>query len=80
MSDFIWIGTLMGAAVGFLHFLQTLTARLGKPGTSAIRTLWQALWNWALWTLFGAYVLFFWLIGLILYSVFGRSTGRTKTQ
>ena len=80
MSYFIWIGTLMGAAVGFLHFLQTLAARFGKPGTSPIGTLWQALWIWALWALFGAYVLFFWLIALILYSIFGRSKEKANTR
>jgi hypothetical protein len=80
MIDFIWFGTLVGAILGFCHFLQTLVSRLGKPGTSAIGTLWQALWNWALWTLFGAYVFFFWLIGLALYFVFGRSARKAHTQ
>lgn len=67
MGDFIWYGTLLGTAEGFLHFLQTLASRLGKPGLSTIKTVWQALWTWALWTMFGAYVLAFWIIGLVLY-------------
>lgn len=73
MSEFIWYGTVLGAILGAFHFLHILFSRLGQPGTNLIGTLWQGLWTWALWTLFGAYVLAFWLLGLVLYLIFGRT-------
>ena len=80
MSEIFWIGTILGAALGGIHFIQTIATRLGKPGTNAIATFWQALWNWALWTLFGAYLLVFWTLGLALYALFGHTRGKARAR
>lgn len=69
MSGFFWIGACLGAVIGLLHMLHVLATRLGQPGLSIAKTLWQVAWIWALWTLFGAYVLAFWILGALLLGV-----------
>ena len=69
MSEFILIGALLGAAVGLLHLAHTLATRLGQPELNPIKTLWQGLWVFLLWTAFGAYVLAFWIVGLVCMAV-----------
>ena len=80
MGEFIWYGTLLGAALGGLHFIQFLVSRLGKPGTSLAGTVWHGLWNWVLWAVFGAYILLFWVLGAVLYLLFGRSAAKRATR
>lgn len=65
MSFFFWVGTALGTVVGFLHMLQVLLVRWGRPGLNSYKTLWQALWTFVLWAAFGAYVLAFWLLGAL---------------
>lgn len=65
MIDFLWTGTLIGAVVGFLHMLYVFATRLGRSELKPAKTLWQGIWTWAFWILFGAYVLTFWVVGLI---------------
>lgn len=65
MNTFLLAGTVLGAFIGFCHMLIVLAARLGRPEFGTSKTVWQGIWTWGLWTLFGAYVLAFWLIGLI---------------
>lgn len=65
MSEFLALGALIGALIGLLHMLHTMMARLGQPGLDPLKTCWQGLWTWGLWTLFGAYVLAFWVLGAI---------------
>ncbi len=79
MSDFLWVGTVLGAVLGLLHMLHTFATRLGRPGLSPVKTLWQGSWTWALWTLFGAYVLAFWLLGLVCLGV-SRVLHHTRGQ
>ena len=68
MDLFLWIGSAIGAALGFLHgvyLYRKITARASAGGATGInvRGLYYAVWTFALWTLFGSYVLAFWLIG-----------------
>ena len=65
MSEFLLAGTVLGAAVGFVHMLYILSRRLGRPGLSMPKTLWHGIFTWCLWALFGAYVLAFWILGLV---------------
>jgi len=65
MSEFLWVGMTLGAVIGLLHMLHTFATRLGRSGLSSVKTLWQGIWTWALWTLFGAYLLVFWILGLV---------------
>lgn len=65
MTEFLWTGTVVGAVIGLLHMLHTFATQLGRPGLHPLKTLWQGVWTWGVWTLFGAYVLAFWIVGLI---------------
>ena len=65
MIDFLWAGTVVGAVVGFLHMLYTFATRLRRPGLDPLKTFWHGIWTWVLWTLFGAYVLAFWIVGVV---------------
>lgn len=69
MNTFIWAGMSLGTALGFLHMLHFLSVRLRKPHLSKAKTIWQALWIWGLWALFGAYVLALWIAGAVLLGV-----------
>ncbi len=69
MTALLWAGTMLGAVVGFFHALQVLQSRMGRPGLDPVKTIWQAVWTWGLWTLFGAYVLTFWILGLICFGI-----------
>ena len=68
MSDYFWVGAALGFVVGFINFLSIVSSRLGIAELSAQKTLWIGLWIWALWTIFGSYVLVFWIVGLILFG------------
>ena len=65
MVEFLWTGTIVGAVFGLLHMLFTLSTRLGQPGLNPLKTVWQGIWTVVLWTLFGAYVLAFWILGAV---------------
>ena len=77
METFLWIGSAVGAVLGGLHALyvyRDISARAAKNGNrngngngkgGQIRALYHGLWTFALWTLFGSYVLGFWLIGSV---------------
>ena len=74
MDDFFWIGSALGAVLGLLHgiYLYRLqTARTSASGTKGSRAngLYYGLWAFALWTLFGSYVLAFWIIGSVGYAI-----------
>ncbi len=63
MDHFLWIGSLLGALCGALHAPLVFRNRRRDEGASPLRAGYYALWAFALWTLFGAYLLLFWLIG-----------------
>lgn len=76
MDTFLWIGGALGAVLGVLHgfsLYRKMVARAATAGTgagtgadiggSAGRALYFGLWTFVLWTVFGSYVLAFWLIG-----------------
>ena len=77
MSWFLWIGAWVGAVIGLIHTLHVLATRLGQPGLPMAKTLWQGAWTWALWSLFGAYVLAFWIVGALLLGC-SRLLGRGR--
>ena len=66
MTYLLWTGAFVGLVIGFFNMLNVVSTRLGQPGLKPIKTLWQGLWIWLLWTVFGAYVLVFWIAGLLL--------------
>jgi hypothetical protein len=72
MDIFLWIGSALGAVLGLLHGLylyRRQTARVFVSGKSGRRItgLYYGLWTFALWTLFGSYILAFWILGSVAY-------------
>ncbi len=69
MGMFLWIGSALGAVLGLVHGIyvyRDIAARADGTGAGAgnrSRALYHGVWTFALWTLFGSYVLAFWLIG-----------------
>ena len=66
MDVFLWVGSTLGAGLGLLHgvYLYRRQAARGRA-----RSLYTAVWTFALWTLFGSYVLAFWILGFVGQSV-----------
>lgn len=62
MGWFLLLSTVIGACAGALHAPLVYRRRLAD-GASLGRAAWFGLWTLLLWTLSGAYLLLFWLIG-----------------
>ena len=74
MDSFLLTGTALGALLGMLHgvyLFRRIAARRPTGGISSGKTqgLYYALWAFVLWTLFGSYVLAFWILGLLAYPI-----------
>ncbi|HMM76351.1 MAG TPA: hypothetical protein PJ986_11625 [Gammaproteobacteria bacterium] len=76
MDAALWTGTMVGACLGLLHavglVVRFLRMKGAQPGFSLgvlLTPLYYALWTIALWALFGAYVLYLWLLGCVLYGL-----------
>lgn len=65
MMAFIWIGTSLGAVLGLLHGISVFRQQSTRAGGSFGKALYFALWTLALWVVFGAYVLAFWILGAV---------------
>lgn len=63
MDQFLLWGTVLGALCGALHAPLVYRNRVADEGASPLRAAYFAAWTFGLWTLFGAYLLAFWLIG-----------------
>jgi hypothetical protein len=63
MVEFLWIGTSLGTVLGVLHGISVFRQQSALAGGGHGRALYFALWTLALWAVFGAYVLAFWLLG-----------------
>jgi hypothetical protein len=63
VREFLFIGTVLGAAVGVLHAIHLYRCRKAEGQNGSLAAAWFALWALGLWTLFGAYLLLFWIIG-----------------
>ena len=70
MDAFLWTGSALGAVLGLLHAVYLYRRRAGR-GVAGVRAtaLYHGLWTFALWTLFGSYVLAFWILGAVGQSV-----------
>jgi len=74
MVEFLWIGSVLGAVVGVLHGIylyrqQSASAPANDPTRNRAVGLYYGLWAFVLWTLFGAYVLAFWILGAIAWPI-----------
>lgn len=63
MMAFLWIGTSLGVVLGVFHGLLIFRQRIADVGGGFGNALYFAIWTLALWVVFGAYVLFFYLLG-----------------
>lgn len=74
MELFLWIGSILGALVGLAHGIQIYRSRADRVFASAsgggkFSGAYYGLWAFGLWTIFGAYVLTFWVLGSVAYSI-----------
>jgi hypothetical protein len=74
MNEFLWVGSAFGAVLGLLHGIylyQIQASHAVASGLTGSRAtgLYYGLWTFALWTLFGAYVLAFWILGIVVYAI-----------
>lgn len=79
MSTFLLMGAVLGAAIGVLHAGYLYRDRVAHGHSSIGSAAWYAAWTAALWTLFGPYLLAFWIVGavgLAFARLRGRSGGR----
>jgi hypothetical protein len=65
MDEFLWLGTFFGAVFGVLHAVHVYRRRVEEDAAGPGRAAYFALWAVVLWTLFGAYLLAFWIIGAV---------------
>ncbi|MDJ0893753.1 MAG: hypothetical protein QNJ92_01315 [Alphaproteobacteria bacterium] len=78
MSIVLWLGSALGAAIGLLHagyiYRQEVTevppARRERPFATRARAAYFALWAFALWVVFGSYLLVLWLLAVIAHGVY----------
>ena len=85
MALFLWIGCACGATLGLLHALylyRQIAARNSTAGAPDInrRGLYYGIWTFVLWTVFGSYVLAFWLIGAIASALIGLRPKKRSAQ
>ncbi|MEH2526747.1 MULTISPECIES: hypothetical protein [unclassified Bradyrhizobium] len=85
MANFLWLGSAFGAIFGMLHgiylYRQQAACALAS-GTTGGRAmgLYYGFWAFALWTLFGAYVLALWVLGSIAYLIARLVSGRRMAR
>ena len=86
MPDFLVIGSLFGAVIGLFHAAVDFRRRIriasstqsGETLTHLAKAIYAALWIFALWTIFGFYVLALWIISAVLYALLGRLRSAAK--
>ena len=74
MAEFLWLGSALGALLGISHgvyLYRQIAARAptGRSPGGKAQGLYYALWALLLWTLFGSYVLAFWILGVLSYPI-----------
>lgn len=75
MSDVLFFGMVVSAAIGLLHALYVYReGARGSDGGHALlpfgRRVYYALWTFFLWLLFGAYALLFWFVSVVVYVLY----------
>lgn len=63
MAAFLWVGAGIGALMGVLHSVLMFRQKRAGVGSGFGMALYFSVWTLALWTLFGPYLLFFYLLG-----------------
>ena len=67
-------GSMLGAIFGLAHAIYVFRVVVREPSGRNLPTflpaLYAALWTFALWLLFGTYLMLLWLLGCLLYPFF----------
>ncbi len=77
MEFFLTLGVAVGACLGLIHagyvYRQVLgtqkTALPSRPMATHLRGIYYAVWTVGLWIIFGSYVFYLWILGVILYAL-----------
>lgn len=67
MSGVLIIGSALGSIAGLLHGTGLYRNQRRRGGTNGA-ALYTALWTFALWILFGAYLLSLWVLACLAYG------------
>ncbi len=82
MNTIVWIGSLLGLAIGSLHAVDLYRRRVADAreaaaasttahlATAHLEGAYYGLWALVLWVIFGTYVLVLWVIGAVAHSIF----------
>lgn len=78
MNIALLIGTSVGAVIGLLHAFHVYRKQVGefpsalveRPVATRGYAAYSAFWTFFLWTVFGSYVFFLWVISVIVYSIY----------
>jgi hypothetical protein len=68
MDIVLWLGSALGAVIGLLHAGYIYRGRLQRSANDRIMAVYRGLWAFALWVLFGSYLLVLWVVGVIAYA------------
>ncbi len=77
MSLLLWVGTILGAAVGLAHAIYLWRVAM-QEANSRSTAIYRGVWAIGLWTLFGTYVLVLWIVGVISYGLAGFLRARRE--
>ena len=77
MSLLLWVGTILGAAVGLAHAIYLWRVSM-QEANSRNTAIYRGVWAIGLWTLFGTYVLVLWIVGVIAYGLTGFLRARRE--
>ena len=68
-------GSMLGAIFGLAHAIYVFRVMVRQPSghnpPAILPALYAAVWTFALWLLFGTYLMLLWLLGCLLYPFFG---------
>ena len=77
MSLLLWVGTILGAAVGLAHAIYLWRVAMQEANNRST-AIYRGVWAIGLWTLFGIYVLVLWIVGVIAYGLAGFLRARRE--
>jgi len=63
-------GTAVGVLLGLAHAAYVFRIVTNGVSTNHPRAIYFTVWTFALWVLFGPYVLVLWMVGVLLYLIF----------
>jgi len=66
LTTLLWLGSVLGMIAGVFHAVNIFRCQAELPGPDARQiAIYRAVWAFALWSLFGAYLLILWIVGAL---------------